>query len=78
VVVDGTRWNIRYITVRRTHGHAFVRLPAPLAPFGIGSGRIETARALVEKMWVQHRDDALPAALSEYSPEELWSPPPTD
>ena len=77
VVADGTRWNIRYITVRRSHGHAFVRLPAPLAPFGIGWGRVEAARALVEKTWRHHKGDASPAQVSGYSLRRLWSPPST-
>jgi hypothetical protein len=75
VVVGGRRWNQRYITLQRRPSKPWVRLPAPLAPWGIGSGQLHRARDLIEEMWVRHRNDPAPVDTSANSPQDLWAPP---
>ena len=56
VVVGGSRWNEGSISLRRPPDQPWVKLPAPVAFFGMGSGRLHRAGDLVEESWVRHRN----------------------
>ena len=55
VVVGGSWWNERSITLRCPPDQPWVKLPAPVAFFGIGTGHLHRAGDLVEESWVRHR-----------------------
>ena len=75
VIVDGRPWNQRVIRLQRPPDQPWVRLAAPTAPWGIGSGHLDRARDVIEKMWLRHRDDPAPAASPSNTAQDLWSPP---
>jgi hypothetical protein len=55
VVVVGSRWNEGSITLRRPPDQPWVKLPAPVALFGMGTGHLHRAGDTVEASWVRHR-----------------------
>jgi hypothetical protein len=56
VVVGGSWWNEGSITLRRPPDQPWVKLPAPVAVFGMGTGRLRRAGELVEESWIRHRN----------------------